>query len=296
MGKTTDNFFVWRKRYFNDKNESRRGMRNYWPEYQITPVAKEYFKQLLQECSLSAKKDKVLDLPELIRTSLYCEMSPPQKKHYESMKEYLFAIDKDGNELNAANMLTRTLRLQQITAGFLGDTEIVHTTKADCVDAVAINNRLQALSDAIEMTKGEQFLIWTIFKPTYAQIGKFLSDRNLSFGLLTGEQNAEERFETMEDFQAGNLRALIAHPKAGGIGVNLTAASFSIHYTRSFSLVDDLQAEARNYRGGSERHARVTRVDIITADTIDEDIAAALKSKKSVQDFILGLKEKRHGR
>lgn len=284
LEKTNENFFVWRKRHFDDKNERRRGMNNYWPEYVIRPVAKQYFQELLQECSLSAKKDKVLDLPELIRTNLYSEMSPEQRKCYESMTEYLFAIDKDGNELNAANMLTRTLRLQQILAGFLGDVPIKG------------NARLEALGDAIDLARDEQFIIWTIFKATYGQIGKYLSDRNISFAMLTGEQDAQERYYNMEDFQKGNIRALIAHPKAGGIGVNLTAASVSVHYTRSFSLTDDLQCEARNYRGGSERHARITRIDIITPHTIDEDIAAALKSKKSVQDFILGLKEKHNGR
>lgn len=283
LEKTKDNFYVWRKKYFDDKNERRRGTQHYWPEYVIRPASKVYFQKLLGECSLSAKKDSVLDLPPLLRTNIYAEMSPEQKRHYETMTEYLFAIDKDGNELNAANMLSRTLRLQQILAGFLGDTPIKD------------NPRMDALKDAIALTDGAQFLIWTIFKATYGQIGEMLADMDISFGRLTGEETAEERFQAMEDFQAGKLRALIAHPKAGGVGVNLTAASYSIHYTRSFSLVDDLQAEARNYRGGSEIHSRITRIDIITPDTIDEDISAALRSKKSVQDFILGLKEK-HGR
>lgn len=283
LGKCKENFFVWRKKYFDDKNERRRGMNNYWPEYVVRKSSKEYFQTLLTECSMSAQKDLVLDLPPLLRLTLYAEMSPEQKRNYESMVEYLFAIDGEGNELNASNMLVRTLRLQQILAGFLGETPIKE------------NPRLKVLEDAIAMTDGAQFLVWTIFKATYKQIGKLLSDHNISFGMLTGEQSAEERFRAMEDFQDGKLRALIAHPKAGGVGVNLTAASYSIHFTRSYSLTDDLQAEARNYRGGSEIHKRITRIDIVAADTIDEEIAEALKAKKSVQDFILNLKEK-HGR
>ena len=74
--------------------------------------------------------------------------------------------------------------------------------------------------------------------------------------------------------------------------MNLTAASYSIHYTRSFSLVDDLQCEARNYRGGSERHESITRIDIVTPDTIDEEIITALREKKTVQDFIMSIKER----
>lgn len=282
LGKTKDSFFLWRRKHFVDKNERRRGQRNYWPEYVVTPAAKEQFKKTLEECSLSANKNEVLDLPELIRTSLYTEMSPAQKRHYETMKEYLFAIDEKGNELNASNFLARTLRLQQILAGFLGDVPI-----AGC-------SRLDVLRDAIDLTAGKQFLVWTIFKPTYDAIAKKLEGLGIkNYGFLTGEQTAEERYDFINAFQAGDLRALICNPKAGGVGVNLTAASFSIHYTRGFSLTDDLQAEARNYRGGSEIHERITRIDIVTENSIDEEIVKALKEKKSVQDFILGVRNGR---
>jgi len=291
LGKTKDSFFIWRKRHFIDKNERRRAMNNYWPEYYVSPKSKEYFQKILLECSSVANKDDVLDLPPLLHTNIYCEMSPDQKRHYDTMKEYLFAIDSDGNELNAANVLVRTLRLQQILAGFIGETPI------------AENPRIKALEDAIEKTNGnimadgttgkpEQFVVWSIFKSTYKQIGSLLDSLGITYGLLTGEQTAEERHQYVTDFQAGKVRALIGHPKAGGIGINLTAASYSIHYTKSYSLVDDMQSEARNYRGGSERHKTITRIDIVTAGTIDEDISTALREKKSVQDFILGLKQK----
>lgn len=283
LKKTNDNFFVWRKKYFMDKNERRRGTSHYWPDYVVTEAGKEKLEEILRSCSTTAQKDLALDLPPLIRTTMYAELSPAQRKHYDTMMEYLFAIDEEGNELNAANMLSRTLRLQQILAGFLG--EVV----------VKENYRLDTLKDAVISTDNEQFIIWTIFKATYKQLSEVLEKLGIGYGLLTGEQSAEERFQTMEAFQAGKLRGLIAHPKAGGVGVNLTAASYSIHYTRSFSLTDDMQAEGRNYRGGSEIHKRITRIDIVSPDTIDEDITKALRSKKSVQDFILGIKEK-HGK
>ena len=287
LGETDDNFFVWRKKNFEDKNEKWRGKPQYFPKYIIWPEARIRMQEQLSRCSITARKDSVLDLPPLLRTNLYAEMSPEQSRHYETMREFLFAVDSEGHELNAANLLSRTLRLQQILAGFLGDVPIKD------------NPRIAALKDAIAKTegqdgKGEQFLVWTIFKSTYRQVADVLDEAGIKYGLLTGEQTAEERHEAMVSFQAGELRALIAHPKAGGVGVNLTAASYSIHYTRSFSLTDDLQAEARNYRGGSERHRSITRIDIITPDTIDEEISTALREKKSIQDFILGLKEQ-HG-
>lgn len=271
---TKDSFYVWRKKHFMDKNERRRGMRNYWPEYTVTPKARAHFQQLLEKCSMTARKSECLDLPPLLRTVIYAEMSPAQKRNYDTMKEYLFAIDEQGEELNASNVLVRTMRMQQILAG---------CTQSD-------NPRLQALSAAIEKTNGAQFIIWTIFEDTYDDLRKLLEASGILYGELTGRTKSDLRQWYMDEFQAGRIRALIANPKAGGVGVNLTAASYSIHYTRSFSLVDDLQCEARNYRGGSERHESITRIDIVTPDTIDEEISKALAEKKTVQDFIMGLK------
>lgn len=272
---TRDSFYVWRKKHFADRNERRRGMRNYWPEYVITEKSRQHFQKLLAQCSMTARKSECLDLPPLLRTVIYAEMSPAQKRNYDTMKEYLFAIDEQGEELNASNVLVRTMRMQQILAG---------CTQSD-------NPRLQALSSAIEKTNGEQFIIWTIFKDTYNDISNMLNEMKIPHAALTGEIIAEARHENIERFQSGAYRCLIANPKAGGVGVNLTAASYSIHYTRSFSLVDDLQCEARNYRGGSERHESITRIDIVTPDTIDEEISKALAEKKTVQDFIMGLKK-----
>jgi len=279
LEKTKLPFYVWRKKYFIDLNEHRRGQQGYFPRFVVQSSSKVEFQKLLQECSVSAKKDLVLDLPPLLHENIYCELSKEQRRHYDSMYEFLFAMDENGERLNASNVLARTLRLQQIVSGFLGEKPIENT-------------RLQALDFAVQQTNGEQFIVWTIFQKTYSQIFEHLLEKhNITSGFLTGEQSAEERHEYMTKFQAGKLRCLIANPRAGGVGVNLTAASYSIHYLKNFNLVDDLQCEARNYRGGSEIHKRITRIDIIAQDTIDERITEALRSKKSIQDFILNLKQ-----
>lgn len=279
LGATDKPFFIWRKMFFNDLNERKKGQKGYFPKFVVRQSSKELFNNILRKISATAKKNLVLDLPPLLHTNVYCELSKEQRRNYDSMYEHLFAVDEEGEMLNARNVLSRTLRLQQIVAGFINDTPIKNCT------------RLDALEYAIEQTNGEQFLIWTIFRPTYNQIGELLESKNISHGFLTGDISAEERFKVMDRFQRGELRAIVAHPKAGGVGVNLTKASYSIHYTKGYSLTDDLQCEARNYRGGSEIHDRITRIDIIAQDTIDEKITDALRNKKSVQDFILGLKE-----
>lgn len=284
MGLTKDTFYTWQKKHFTDKNERRRGTSGYYPDYVISEKSKQFLQQQLAARSLTAKKSEVLDLPELLRVNVYSEMSKEQARYYDTMKEYLFAIDAEGNELNAANLLTRTLRLQQILAGFLG------------VVPVKDNPRLDALDTAIEMIPAnEQFIIWTIFKPTYHQIAERLEKKHkVSYRMLVGDVSPEDRAENVAAFQAGEVRCIIANPKVGGEGINLNAASYSIYYTKNFDLTDNIQAEARNHRGGSERHKSITRIDIVTPDTIDEQINKALAEKKSVMDFIMGLKQNKN--
>lgn len=79
----------------------------------------------------------------------------------------------------------------------------------------------------------------------------------------------------------------MGHPGSGGIGINMVIASYSIFYSRNFSLEQDLQAEARNHRGGSEIHAKVTRINLIAKGTIDEIVADALKNKVQIGENIL---------
>jgi SNF2 family DNA or RNA helicase len=85
---------------------------------------------------------------------------------------------------------------------------------------------------------------------------------------------------------------MIANQKAGGVGINLVEASYSIYYSKSFSLEDDLQSEARNYRGGSQMHHRVTRIDLVARGTIDELITSSLANKQDVSQTILDWRSK----
>ena len=84
-----------------------------------------------------------------------------------------------------------------------------------------------------------------------------------------------------------SCRVMIANQGAGGAGINLVEASYSIYYSKGFSLEHDLQSEARNHRGGSEIHDKITRIDLVCPNTIDESINEALSNKQHVADRIL---------
>ena len=111
--------------------------------------------------------------------------------------------------------------------------------------------------------------------------------------MLTGRQNQAQKQLAIDSFQNDKeTRVIIANQAAGGTGVNLTAASYSVYYTRNFSLEHDIQSQARNYRGGSDIHEKVTRIDLVTPESIDEHILDALAKKEDMAEQILKIGEK----
>jgi SNF2 family DNA or RNA helicase len=151
---------------------------------------------------------------------------------------------------------------------------------------------LELLKEVIEDIPGEQFIVWTEFVASYNHIKEVLNLTNIRWGEMIGGQNLTTRQKHIDAFQRGELRALVANPKAGGVGVNLQAASAMIYFSRGYSLEDDMQSEARAYRGGSEQHKRILRIDLVTENTIEEDIIEALNKKFSAQELLLTWKGK----
>ena len=136
-----------------------------------------------------------------------------------------------------------------------------------------------------------QVIVWTNFASTYDSISKVLDKLEITHGRIVGGQTNNARVKVMDDFAQGTIRCVLANQKAGGTGINLTQASYSIYYSRSYALGEDLQSQARNYRGGSNIHQKVTRIDLVTPDSIDTTILGALSSKLELAEMVLKVKE-----
>ena len=133
-----------------------------------------------------------------------------------------------------------------------------------------------------------KIIIWAVFKDNYSAIRKVLEKDGINYVEIHGGITGKKKFEAVDAFNTDDsVRVIIGHPGSGGIGINLVAASHAIFYSRGFSLEHDLQAEARNYRGGSEQHDQITRIDLIAKDTIDERILEALEEKKKTAETVL---------
>ena len=141
------------------------------------------------------------------------------------------------------------------------------------------------------LTENNKVIVWTTFKNDIKIVEKICKQLGIKYCLLSGELSGRDKERNIKQFDSDDeTRIIIANRKAGGIGVNLVQAKYAINYSRNFSLEDELQSEARNYRGGSEKFDSIIKIDMVAKDTIDEEIQQALENKQTISDVILDLK------
>ncbi len=273
------NFYSFRARYFYDKNI---GMPNHvhFPNWVVRPEAYEEVKEKIYKKAMRVKKEDCLTLPPLVKQKIYVELSPKQNKLYEEMLNN-FVTSLDDKVVSADMALTKTLRMLQIVTGFIKDDDN-NLTSFETPRKKAIK---ELLSDICEHSK---VLVWCCFKENYAQIRDICTALKIKFVEAHGEISSNAKYEAINSFNTNpDYKVLIGHPGSLGVGVNLVSASYSIYYSRTYNLEHDIQSEARNYRGGSEIHQKITRIDIVAKDTIDEIIMDSLANKFGEAEKIL---------
>lgn len=277
------NFFVFRERYFRDANIAWKGKPKYFPNYVPKPGIDADISKMIDTKASRLKKADCLTLPPLLRMIEKVELSAEQRKVYTQMENELIAEVREGACV-ATNALTRVLRMLQILTGYV---QVETESNEKLAVLLKSNPRLQRLSELLEeLTPSAKVIVWCNFQENYRAIARVLQDQGIAFAELTGQ--TKDRQAEIVRFQTDpSCRVIISNPQAGGVGVNLTAASYAIYYSRGYSLGDRLQSEARCHRGGSEIHEKITLIDLVAPNTLDEDVLAALLRKENFSDNVL---------
>jgi ERCC4-related helicase len=207
-------------------------------------------------------------------------MSPEQLEIYNSMKDNFIA--ELGGEVTVAEFsMTKTMRLRQILAGFIQPEEKAPPVWMESVP------KLETLSDLLEQLKGNKVIVWTEFSATYKAISTVCDAVGVSYRLLTGDQTTKQKEENIEAFCRGPIEVLIANPAAGGAGINIQEAPYSIYFDKGYSAVNFEQSRGRNHRAGSGMHSKITHYHLVTPNSLDEIISGALLKKLDLQAEVL---------
>ncbi|MBS4190134.1 DEAD/DEAH box helicase [Bacillus sp. FJAT-49705] len=232
------------------------------------------------------KKDEevALNLPDKLEQKEYCPLTAEQASLYEQLVkdtfeqiEKLSAFERKGLILQ---MLTRLKQLCNHPALYLKEEKptnnIVRSAKLE---------KLCELIDSV-LDQGESCLIFT----QYIEMGNIIRQTiKKKFGqdvpFLNGSVPKNERDQMITRFQNQEFPIFLLSLKAGGTGLNLTAANHVIHYDRWWNPAVENQATDRAYRIGQKRFVHVHK--FISTGTLEEKIDAMLEKKQSLNDQII---------
>jgi SNF2 family DNA or RNA helicase len=233
----------------------------------------------LKPFSYRVLKQDCLDLPDKIYMKREIQLTPEQKKLYEQMRKEALAT-LNGKTVTTMTALTQLMRLHQITCGhFAADDGTVQEIK---------NNRLAELLDVLEEIEGKA-IIWAHYQHDVRNIYKLLEDKYGPGSVVHyyGKTLPDQRDYAIKNFKNNSkVRFFVGTPQTGGYGITLVQANTVIYYSNGYDLEKRMQSEDRAHRIGQKK--KVTYVDLIAEDTVDNKIVKSLRKKINIAAEVMG--------
>ncbi len=251
-------------------------------KYQNEDRIKE-LKELIEPFILRRTKEQVAkDLPELSEQIIYTEMLSAQETAYESEKSAarnsLLGIDAiSNNKIHILNTLTKLRQLANHPMLLDSNTEY-SSGKFNDVSAY-----LETLAKS-----DKKVLVFSSFVSHLKLYQEWCKSQDISFVSLTGQTNRSDREKIVNEFQQNDsIFIFFISLKAGGVGLNLTKASYVVLLDPWWNPFIEKQAIARAHRIGQKNNVMVTR--FITKNTIEEKILQLQNQKKHLSDEIIDI-------
>ena len=250
----------------------------------------EQLRKLMMKDAMFVKIEDVQDMPEQVYIKRLVDMDSEQDRIYHEMENEMIATYQN-QEVTAKSKLTMYLRLQQIASGFVvpaidfssmtEEEALTYLQDPKPAEAQWVSDtKIKQLILDLEELKDEPVIIVTHFSAE----AQTLYEKLTAEGHRVCMQTGFKRVGTIEGFQNGEFNILLANIKVISMGFNLQRAHYMFFYSNTFSLEDRIQVEARIYRTGQRN--RCIYYDYISTNTIDMKVLAALRSKKTLSDYV----------
>ena len=271
----------------NFLNPGMLGSREFFMSEFATPIdkfredeVKQQLRKLTYPFLLRRTKEQVAkDLPEKTETILYCEMGPEQRKIYESYRniyrsQILGMIEERGMEKSQMHILQGLTKLRQIcdSPAIMNEEERFHNYSI----------KLDELSREITENVGDhKVLIFSQFLGMLALVREKLKEENISHVYFDGSSTSNEREAAIQEFQNNHeCRVFLISLKAGGIGLNLTAADYVYIVDPWWNPAVEQQAIDRTHRIGQTKNIFAYR--LICKDTLEEKMLQLQERKRAL--------------
>lgn len=227
------------------------------------------------------KKEVLTDLPDKLEENMFVQLTGEQQKLYDAhVKRMMLMLDKQSEEefkTSKITILAELTKLRQICC----DPSLIFTDYK--ADSAKVDMCLNMISNAVE--SGHKILLFSQFTTMLDHLAKRLEEEKISYYMLTGSTSKEKRAQMVENFNTDDTQVFCISLKAGGTGLNLTAADIVIHFDPWWNLAVQNQATDRAHRIGQKNVVNVYK--LIVKDTIEENILKLQEKKRELADQIL---------
>ncbi|MEJ7823190.1 MAG: SNF2-related protein [Chitinophagaceae bacterium] len=234
------------------------------------PEQKDHLRKLLHPFILRRTKEQVAkDLPEKMETILFCEMEEAQREVYEAYRnsyrdKILGVIDQQGIDKSQLTILQGLMKLRQIC----DSPAILNEEEKYPNNSIKLDELTREITENIGEHKA---LIFSQFLGMLALIKEKLKENNVPFEYFDGSTSPQERQRAILNFQENDeCRVFLISLKAGGVGLNLTAADYVYIVDPWWNPAVEQQAIDRTHRIGQTKNIFAYRM--ICKDTIEDKI------------------------
>ncbi|WP_297335228.1 SNF2-related protein [Algoriphagus sp.] len=248
-------------------------------EQEVTQALK---KQIIPFVLRRTKKEVLTELPEKMEEFLFCEMGAEQRKIYEAYKaryrEFLLKkFDEEGENQSKMFVLEGLTKLRQIcdSPRLIGESNHLSSSKIEVLK-----------EHILEKTGNHKILVFSQFVKMLGLIQNELQQSGISYAYLDGKTSLKEREKEVSKFQSDDeIRVFLISLKAGGTGLNLTAADYVYIVDPWWNPAVENQAIDRCYRMGQEKHVMAYRM--VCQESIEEKIIALKATKTQLADEVI---------
>ncbi|UTN06065.1 DEAD/DEAH box helicase [Flavobacterium bizetiae] len=238
-------------------------------------------KNLIQPYILRRTKEQVLkDLPELTEQIYYCDMDPEQEKLYEKEKSKArnFLLKTDGSSPDKISIINTLMKLRQLSNH---PKMIDQESEIDSGKYNAVTNYLETL-----VKEKQKAIIFSSFVTNLNFYTDWCKENKISYCEITGETPSSKREQQVKLFQEKEEPLLFfISLKAGGVGLNITKASYVLFLDPWWNPFAEKQGVGRAHRIGQLNKVNVIR--FISKNTVEEKIIKLQENKKLLSDSLL---------
>lgn len=250
---------------------------------------------LLRSCSLYVDKEDVLETPGRDFITVPLQLPDELKEKYKELKKELSLELSESVIITAASTAASLNKLNQVTSGFLIDSEAMkHNKMAKANPGLHLelketthllsNYRFKKLIEMLDDIGDEQVLIWCHYRKEFEIIKEMLGDK---CECIYGATSLTEKNEYIKAFKSGKIQYLIANPASADKGLTLTNAHIAIYFSLGYSYELWKQSIERIY-GSIIKQPKRCLYYILTAEgTVDEAIYSSINSKGDLSSAVL---------